>query len=573
MRLLATLVAVVAAAAISVLHAQDAPKPGSSGQTFKSSTRLIQVSVVVQDGRRRPVADLKAEDFEITEDGKPQPVSVFSVRGQSPSEAATEASGVFTNRLQSPTGGGAVAIVFDRLNTDFTEQTQARAHIIKYLGQVRPDDRVALFLLDEDGMSVLHDFSKDAGSLLRAMTRAQSTSSSILAGAQLQPFGDQMEANLDAFARGNLANMNSFYQRILAYTTVEALEDVAAYLQGMPGRKNLIWVSSGFPFAITNFGPGGTSDISLMSPEVRRATRALNHADVSVYPVDARGLVGAFSSHPSERVQTFSTIYSVYGPIDGLRHVADWTGGRAFYNTNDIGTAINGAVKDSDLTYVLGYYPANQNWDDKFRKINVKVKRRGVEVRHRSGYFAVQPVTPGADARQKAILEALESPLEATSLPISVTVEPAANGRLTLAIQLDRSVPTLVKENGLWVGSIDVAVSQTLPSGKNAKEADVTVPFSLTDEMRDRLLQDGFRLTRTIQLNPDAHQVRVVARDVTTGTTGSVIITASQIDKRDRQKTTTPERGKAGEWNGASVEARASGASLSEGRRPAAPKR
>ena len=537
-RSIATLVAVVAAIGIAVVHAQDPAKPNPSGPTFKSSTRLIQVSVVVQDGRRRPVADLKAEDFEITEDGKSQPVSVFSVRGHSPSEAATESSGVFTNRLQSPTGGGAVAIVFDRLNTDFTEQTQARAHIIKYLGQVRPDDRVALFLLDEQGMSVLHDFSKDAGSLLRAMTRAQSTSSSVLAGAQMPPFADAMEANLDAFARGNLANMNSSYQRILAYTTVEALEDVAAYLQGMPGRKNLIWVSSGFPFAITNFGPGGTSDISLMSPEVRRATRALNHVDVAVYPVDARGLVGAFSSHPSDRVQTFSTIYSVYGPIDGLRHVADWTGGRAFYNTNDLGTAINGAVKDSDLTYVLGYYPANQKWDDKFRKINVKVKRRGVEVRHRSGYFAIKPVTPDADTRQKAILEALESPLEATSLPISVTVEPAANGRLVLAIQLDRSAPSLVKENGLWVGAIDVAVSQTLPSGNNAKEADVTVPFSLSDDARDRLLKDGFRLTRTIQLNPDAHQVRVVARDVTTGMTGSVIITASQL-KGDRQKTMT----------------------------------
>nr|MDQ3419920.1 hypothetical protein [Acidobacteriota bacterium] len=71
----------------------------------------------------------------------------------------------------------------------------------------------------------------------------------------------------------------------------------------------------------------------------------------------------------------------------------------------------------------------------------------------------------------------------------------------------------------------------------------VTLPFSLTDEMRDRLLKDGLRLTRTIQLNPEAHQVRVVARDVTSGTTGSVIITASQIDRRNRQKTTTPERG------------------------------
>lgn len=65
----------------------------------------------------------------------------------------------------------------------------------------------------------------------------------------------------------------------------------------------------------------------------------------------------------------------------------------------------------------------------------------------------------------------------------------------------------------------------------------MTLPFSLTDEMRDRLLKEGLRVTRTIQLQPGAHQIRVVARDVTSGTTGSVIITASQIDRRDRQKT------------------------------------
>lgn len=291
MRLSATFVAIVAAAGISGVHAQDVPRPGSSGQTFKSTTRLIQVSVVVHDGRRRPIADLKAEDFEIIEDGQPQPVSVFSVRGQAPSDAAVEASGVFTNRLQSPTAGGVVAIVFDRLNTSFGEQTRARAHIIKYLGQVRPEDRVALFVLGNDGMRVLHDFSKDAGSLLRAINRAQATTDApALAGSQaLIPerlaFDDELEANLDAFARGNL------------------------------------------------------------------------------------------------------------------------------------------------------------------------------EVRHRSGYFAVQPVSTDTNMRQKAILDALDSPLEATSLPMTVTIGPAADGRLTLAVQLDRSAPTLVKENGLWVGSVDVAIA------------------------------------------------------------------------------------------------------------------
>ena len=544
MRPIASLLALVAAVGLTALHAQDVQKPEASTQTFKASTRLIQVSVVVHDRNRRPVTGLRAEDFEILEDGKPQPVSLFAVSASAPTDTASAAAGVFTNRLQSPGSGGVVAIVFDRLNTSFSEQMQARAHIIKYLGEIRPGDRVALFVLGEYGLRILHDFSKDAGSLLRAIQRAQASDATALAGSQAVPpdalgFADQMEAELSAFARGNLANMWAHYARVLAYTSLEALEDVAAYLSGVPGRKNLIWVSSGFPFSITQYG-GGTSDITFMSAETRRATRALNTSDVAVYPVDARGLVGAFASHPSAPMQEFSTISTVMGPIDGLRHVADWTGGRAFYNTNDLGTAIHRAVGDSEQTYILGYYPSNQAWDEKFRKIKVKVQRRGVEVRHRSGYYALPPEPPDTNTRQKAIVDALDSPLEATSLPITVTVTPAAGGRLTLTIQLEPSVPTLVKENGAWVGAVDVAIAQTLPSGQHTKEADVTLPFSLTDEERDRLLKDGLRVTRTIDLRPEAHQVRVIARDAMSGATGSVIITASQIDTRERRKTLVP---------------------------------
>ena len=543
MRPKASLIAVVAALGFSSLHAQGVQTPADpSRQTFKAATRLIQVSVVVHDGRRQPIAGLKAEDFEILEDGKPQEVSLFAVRSHVPTEAAAAATGVFTNRLQSPSSGGVVAIVFDRLNTSFTDQVQAREHIIKYLAEIRPDDRVALFVLGPEGIRILHDFSKDAASLLRALQRARARESSALAGSEAQApdhlgFDDAMEAELDAFVRASFENMRAFYARNRAYTTIEGLENIASYLSGIPGRKNLIWVSSGFPFRISAVGPGGTSDITLMSPETRRATRALNHSDVAVYPVDARGLVGVFSTGASARKQEFHTMGSVMGPIDGLRHVADWTGGRAFFNTNDLGAAIRRAVGDSDLTYLLGYYPAVQVWDQKFRKIEVKVRRRGVEVRHRSGYFAVPPAAQDTNARQAALEAALESPLEATSLPLTVRATPAEQGRLTLTIRLDPSVPALVREDGAWVGSVDVAIAQTLPSGLHRKEADVTLPFALTDDMRDRLLREGLQITRTISLDPEAHQVRVIARDAATGTTGSVIITASDIDKPDRPAT------------------------------------
>src|SRR5688572_15265821 len=116
--------------------AQQEPKQ----PVFRSSTRLIQVSVVVHDDRKTPVEGLRAEDFQVFEQGKEQPVVFFSVRGKVPIDAVTAAKGVFTNQVQSP-GGGVVAIVYDRLNTANLDQQRVRQAVVKYLAQVNPDDR------------------------------------------------------------------------------------------------------------------------------------------------------------------------------------------------------------------------------------------------------------------------------------------------------------------------------------------------------------------------------------------------------------------------------------------------
>jgi VWFA-related protein len=461
-------------------------------------------------------------------------VSLFQVRSEGPGDAVTAAGGVFSNRVQSPSNGGVVAIVFDRLNTSWANQVEARDHIVKYLGQVRPDDRIALYVLAPDGMRVIHDFTKDARSLLRALEGARARASQPLQGSQAQApehvgFGDSVDAQMDAFVRASFENMRAFYDRSRAYTSLQALEDVAAHLAGVPGRKNLVWVSSGFPFTITESGLGGTTSETTMSSETRRAARALNNSDIAVYPIDARGLIGAFSTPPSARVQQFATIHSTMRAIDGLRTVADWTGGRAFYNTNDLGAAIAGAVDDSRLTYILGYYPAHDDWDSTFRTISVKVRRRGVEVRHRTGYFATPVDAAAPMSGSGAIRAALDSPLEATGLSLSVRAEAAADDRILLTLQFDPSVVTLRRNGGKWTGGLDVTVAQTLATREHIREVDVTLPLSLTDDMREDFLLRGLSVTRTIRLRPDAHQVRVVARDVASGTIGSVIITASEI--------------------------------------------
>lgn len=521
----AALVVALAAAPAAQDSSQKAP-------VFRASTRLIQVSVVVQDGRKKPVEGLTAEDFQVFEDGKAVPVAFFSALGKAPTDVASAAKGVFTNRVQSP-GGGVVAIVYDRLNTAVFDQQRVRDAVVKYLSQVNPDDRIGLYVLDGKGMGILHDFTRDARSLLRVLERVKgrvgAAESVAEAPLDFSVFGDALEQQLTEFAETGDASFRSFTQRRMALSSIEGLEAVARHLRGVPGRKNIIWISSGFPFEFRAFQPVGNNHQELMSRETARAARALNDTDAAVYVVDARGLVGAFATPPSSKHQAFTTLDSALKPIEGLRQFAQQTGGEAFFNTNDLGGAISKAVEDSRLTYILGYYTDEKAWDGKFRKIQVKVRRDDVDVRHRAGYFAIPSSALPQPTRSEAILDALESPLEVTALPLTVSFEAALDGKVTLAIRIEPGAPLLEKRGNTWHGAVDIAVAQSLPNGKLTADADLTIPLALDDATRTQLLKDGLRLTRTIALHGEAHDVRVVARDPANGAVGSVIIPAKAI--------------------------------------------
>jgi hypothetical protein len=307
--------------------------------------------------------------------------------------------------------------------------------------------------------------------------------------------------------------MNAAAGRLRAEMTLENLEHVAAHLAGVPGRKNIIWLSAGFPFII---GPGNR-----MSQETRRAMRTLNTVDATLYPVDVRGLLAGQGA-------AVPTLNAVYGPIEGLRASAEWTGGRAFFNTNDLSDAMARAVDDSRSTYVLGYYPANTVWDGKFRSIKVKVARDGVEVRHRPGYLAHPQVNSGPDDRGKNLLDALRAPLEATALPFEVRADVTAE-RAILRLYVDASDLTLTERTGQLAGDLDVAITQVLEDGRQVTDMNASYPFVVPAADRERLLATPIELTRTTHVAADARQVRIAVRDRRSAATGSIFIDAGRL--------------------------------------------
>jgi len=214
-----------------------------------------------------------------------------------------------------------------------------------------------------------------------------------------------------------------------------------------------------------------------------------------------------------------------------MEELAGRTGGRAFYNTNDIRGAIRTAFDDSRLTYVLGYYPTHDKWDGTFREIKLQVNRPNVQARYRRGYFAM-PEERLTDAQRLAALhDALWSPLDATGLGVTVQLQPLAapGGKaVNMLFKVDPRDITLDQHLDRWFGSLDVLVVEEDKVGNQLSPLRKIIDLRLTSKTHDQILQKGLIMGLTHAIDPWAVQLRVVVRDNPSGAVGSVTIPVAQ---------------------------------------------
>jgi VWFA-related protein len=528
----------VTALAVATAWAQEPDR-----QTFRAATRLIPVEVIVHDRDGRPVADLTAADFKVFEDGKEQKVEFFQVnvaRSNAARSSVASAGGalganLYTNRPNGAVPLTATVVLFDRLNTRFEDQVQARAEIVKFLGQVRPDERVALYVLESNTVRVIHDFTRDSASLVNAISRYRAQTSIEQQAADAPPppsapigVGD-IDAETESWLKETTELVANQYLRRRGQNSLAAVETIANHLAGIPGRKNLVWVSSAFPLVINELlGTRGPSIPETLSEPLTRAVNATSTANVAIYPVDTAGLVAPYSGvaptattvgigrgtvHPAPNTATMAAT-SVN--TDVLHEIAARTGGRAYTNTNAIGAAIGKAMDDGRVTYSLGYYPANQKWDSKFRRLKVDVRRSGVDVRHRSGYLALPSEVAKGDS---TLADFVRSSLDATAIGLIVNAEGSNVG-----IKVDAGGITLRPAGNLFDVAIDILIAHSMPNGELVKSFDKTLNLQLSREQRDQILQEGFTMSRTVDIRPSATALHVVVRDAPSGRAGSVSI-------------------------------------------------
>jgi VWFA-related protein len=553
MRELCCLIAMFAAALQGV--AQNSPQsPSAAGNrsadqppVFRVTTRLVQVSVVVHDRRGEPVMDLKKEDFTITERGKPQQISVFAMESADRRSAPSAAlpphifSNVFAEKAGVPTS--ITIILLDLLNTTWIDQHYARKALIKFLGQIQPQDRIAIYALGRRSLTLLHDYTTDSASLIARLKKVSGEIPSELDASTLDPNTQQELQNLDL---GALADANQqqadFFTAGRVENTLSTLEAIAQHLSGLPGRKNLIWLSGGFPLTIgfDEFPAiGSTRDRRTFTAEMDAAVRALNNSGIAVYPVDARGLMVApgFSAStrgsPSIAAPPRSRLGPIVANLDSMDELAERTGGRAAYNTNDLARAIRRAIDDARVTYTIGYYPTDVTQDGKFRDIKVKVNRSRVDVRYRKGYFAFKPSDTSDKTRKAEMRGAVWSPLESTAVAMNARADfidsPEAN-TINVFVQIDPATVGFRKEGDRWKAELDVVYVQKDEHGRMPGDGLTdNLSLALSDANYATVVQQGLIRQRRLPRHPGAIHLRIVVRDVSSGSLGSLTIPFSQI--------------------------------------------
>ncbi len=540
----------VALTAVLALAQSGAPT------VIRSNTRLVLVNVVAHD-KNGAVADLKQDDFVVFDGKKQRKIASFGVETATstiPGAMPKLQPNVFVNSLQrhSETPTSVTVILFDGLNTPITDQPYARNQVAKFLGTLQPDDRVALYSMGRSSIQILHDFTSDPQDLARIIKRYRGAADSATAPGPMfhRPESGTVQREAPSAADEKLDRMLDNLNQTVAHTdmatrvrlTTQALEAIANHLAPLPGRKNLVWISASFPFSIGLYDRNGLAN-PVKNPQesfrdaITRAARALNQANMAVYPVDARGLmvIQAYqASNPDAPAnQVTSSLAAISSPQVTMEDLAGRTGGRAFYNTNDIAGSVRKAIDDTKVSYVLGFYPDEADFDGRYHELRVQVSgRKGLELRSRQGYYASDKAPVPDAALQAALQQAVSGPLQASRIEIGVHVtrtnQPEPNS-LQLDLLVSARELTLSLKEDRWQGAIRQSIAQLDAQGKVLDRITDPVKLNLKRESLPQYLETGMSFVKTVKAKPGLAQLRVIVMDRDSGVMGSVIIPMSQV--------------------------------------------
>jgi VWFA-related protein len=546
--------------------AAQAQQPAYETSTvLKVKSRLVVVDVVARDGKGVPITDLKQEDFTVLEDGKEQKLRIFSFQhpedsvATAPPQAPANDMNLVDNLPHFQPGRALNVVLLDALNTSRLNQLSMRQAMIKFLDTLPANEPIAVYLLS-DRIHLLQDFTTDPAVLKNVVRSFKGNTSPLLAavsadGSPIAPvlpgvaqsLPPQMANQIKAFQ--DQTTIDTTDQRV--QITLAALNSLSRTLSGYPGRKNLIWLSETFPFDVMLANVAGRTSLNSRnySPEIARTGNLLSDSQVAIYPLDARGLAGSGIFNVANNSDQYgnSMASSTLGRGMGsqmdresddrmaarstMNDLADRTGGRAFYNRNDLDGAVRDSITDGSTYYTLGYYPENKDWNGGFRNIQIKLKRGGVKLRYRIGYFAVDTaqfakLNPKRQDEEFDDALSLNIPVS-TALPFQALVMPPSaktQNKVIVNYRVDPHALSFEASNdGLQAVNMECAV-RVFPKknpDKPVKTEAQKMGGALNPDAYAKVMKGFFPCRDALELQPGDYLLRLGVRDNVTGLIGT----------------------------------------------------
>jgi VWFA-related protein len=401
------------------------------------------------------------------------------------------APNVFSNSPLYSGNSSLNVILLDAINTDFSNHAYAQDMLVKYLDTKPALQPTAVYAL-ENNLRLLHDFSTDPQTLRDAITHYRGIGVSHL---------PTVEAAASPFTqRGTFRNVPQ--GRGAAFRGMIFL---AQTLAGYPGRKNLIWISEGFPLSLypdTVMSPE-IMQVEDYSPMVEKIADELMGAQVALYPISAAGVSkdDQFSAHTA------------------MSSMAQRTGGKTFFNRNDIDTGVRTSLDDGSTYYTLEYYPANKTWNNKFRHIKVSVGRPGVKLQYRDGYYANNPLTVlSTGTMENEFSQALDINAPAlTAVSFAVAVVPAAAqtpGKFSIIFHIDpRTLAFEAGSDGLRHAELNCVVWAYPKKGDPIRVEGGTMTAALPQGDYEKMMRSFFPCQRALDLKAGQYTLRLGVLD------------------------------------------------------------
>ena len=491
--------------AVVLLAITAAAQQGPPDPTFRTGTELVQVSVIAQDKDGKSVADLRREDFQIFDNGAEQEIRLFLAVRPTPAREAVQPAGVFTNRIATDPGAGYSVLLFDNLNIDpgravFAHTARARQMALRALRAIPPGDRIAIYALG-CRFQVIREFTSDRDLLLQRLDTLAPAPDSCL-----DPSSDGPEHALTAagirapgqslFVAHEQEGAAGVSAAIAADKGDAEIKQLAEHLAGIPGRKNLIWLTTTFQLKPSNL-------------------QKLMNANVAIYPVDTIGSTIGLARDKELHA----------API---RAIAAITGGMASVDRDDLDVAIGDALKDGHISYTLGFYRPDRNRNAAVHRIEVRTSHEGVVLRYRTGY-SVEPPPPKVANPVQVLVDAIDRPVNATAIAMMAAATRNEN-KLDLALTLDVSELDLQQKNGFWDGQAELVARFMGNDGKIAgKIIPLTMRFHLRPATYAAALQRGFQYRRQIEIPAKAADLNLLVGNLATGKIGTLTIPMSEV--------------------------------------------